>query len=121
MNHLTEEQLVLYYYGEEGGEDAAAQHLAGCDACREHYGTLQRLLNVLDGVPVPERSPEYGAEVWRKVESQLPRSFGRRRSWRAALTPWRWVLVSASMAALLVTAFLAGRFYPAPAHRPAAV
>src|SRR5580698_1488685 len=43
MNHLNEEQLVLYYYGEEtaGVED----HLGECESCREGYHALQRVLN----------------------------------------------------------------------------
>lgn len=111
MTHLTEEQLILYYYGEENaGEDvqaAAAQHLASCDGCREMYGSLQRVLNVLDGVATPERSPEYGAAVWQRVERQLPRRLG----WLPAF-PWRWAVAATAVAGLMAAAFLAGRFYP---------
>jgi len=127
MNHLSEEQLILYYYGEDGpaeaGQAVAAEHLAACDACRELYGSLQRVLNVLDSVPTPERSPEYGAEVWRRVERRLPAARPR------LLTPWalgsrllgsplRWLVATTAMAGLLVAAFLAGRFYPAPHRQP---
>lgn len=116
MTHLTEEELILYYYGEGNpSEDvpaAAAQHLASCDACRETYGSLQRVLNVLDSVPTPERSPEYGAEVWRRVERQLPRRLG----WLPAF-PWRWAVAATAVAGLMTAAFLAGRFYPNPRHQ----
>lgn len=60
MNHLTEEQLVLHYYGEEGDALTAERHLDDCQECREIYSSLQRVLNVVDSLPVPERSPEYG-------------------------------------------------------------
>ena len=123
MNHLSEEQLILYYYGEEvpgeGVQPAAAQHLAACDACRETYGSLQRVLNVLDSVPTPERSAEYGAEVWRRLEGHLPRRAGWFPSRLLAPgSPFRLVLTAAAMALLLVSAFLAGRFYPAPTRQP---
>ena len=66
MNHLSEEELVLYYYGEEAG-GAAARHLAGCADCREAHAALERVLQPLDAVPTPEPRPEYGAEVWRQI------------------------------------------------------
>ncbi len=34
MNHLNEEQLVLYYYGEQKGLPDAAGHLEACGTCR---------------------------------------------------------------------------------------
>lgn len=127
MNHLNEEQLILYYYGEEvpvgNGQTAAEQHLAACNVCRETYGSLQRVLNVLDGVPTPERSPEYGAEVWRRLERRLPA--GRPRLlmpgfWvLASHSPLRWLLATGVVACLMVAAFLAGRFYPVPRRQPA--
>ena len=43
-----------------------------CDECRAHYGLLQRVLNVVDTLPVPVRGEEYGGEVWRRIESRLP-------------------------------------------------
>ena len=55
-NHLTEEQLVLHYYGEEGDTLAAEQHLEGCEECRHVYVSLQRVLNVVDSLPIPERA-----------------------------------------------------------------
>ena len=38
MNHLSEEELTLHYYGEEDGAPAAAQHLDECAECRALYG-----------------------------------------------------------------------------------
>ena len=113
MNHLSEEQLILHYYGEEGETLAAEQHLDVCEECRELYGSLQRVLNVVDSLPIPQRGPEYGAQVWNRLESRLPA-----RRWRWALpTPWRWAVASTAMAGLLVAAFVAGRFYPSSQTR----
>jgi hypothetical protein len=120
MNHLSEEQLILHYYGEPGepgeaGETtdtlACERHLEECGECRALYASLQRVLNVVDALPVPERSADYGAEVWRRIEHRL--GARRRTLWMLPAT-WRWAAAGAAFAALLVTAFVAGRFYPRP-------
>jgi hypothetical protein len=108
MNHLSEEDLILHYYGEEGDPLPAEQHLDSCEGCRRLYASLQRVLNVVDSLPVPERGANYGDAVWQRIESRLP----ARRRWLALSTSWRWAAAAAAFAALLVAAFLAGRAYP---------
>jgi predicted anti-sigma-YlaC factor YlaD len=56
MNHLNEEQFVLYYYGEQ--VDGVEDHLGACEQCRVAYHTLQRVLNSVDSLPVPERGAD---------------------------------------------------------------
>lgn len=109
MIHLSEEQLVLHYYGEEGDALAAEQHLDACADCRAVYGSLQRVLNAVDGFPLPERDAGYGALVWRNIEDRI----GGRRPWRVRIpAPFRWAAAGAALAGLLTMAFLAGRYYP---------
>jgi hypothetical protein len=116
MNHLSEEQLILHYYGEtedigEAGDTLATErHLEECGDCRGMYASLQRVLNVVDTLPVPERSADYGAQVWQRIEHRLG---ARRRTglWMLGGS-WRWAAAAAAFAGLMVTAFLAGRFYP---------
>ena len=102
MNHATEEQLVLLYYGEAPEQAEIEQHLAGCEECRAGYRALQAVLNTVDSAPVPERGPEYGQAVWQRIEKRVPRRRGLR--WTA------WWIWAPALAALLVAAFLAGRF-----------
>jgi hypothetical protein len=109
MNHLSEEQLILHYYGEEGDSLATELHLEECEGCRSLYGGVQRVLNVVDSLPVPERSAEYGAQVWQRIERRLP---ARRRVFGLLPGPWRWAVAGMAFAGLMVTAFVAGRFYP---------
>ncbi len=114
MNHLSEEQLILHYYGEDddtpaGDTLAAERHLEECGDCRSLYTSLQRVLNVVDGLPVPERSADYGAQVWQRIEHRLG---SRRRTFWMPNPWWRWAAACAACAALMVTAFLAGRSYP---------
>jgi hypothetical protein len=112
MNHLTEEQLILHYYGEESDALSSEKHLEECPGCRDLYGSLQRVLNVVDALPVPELGPEYGAEVWRRIQSAVGASaFRPRRRWLPAFE-WRWAAATAAMAGLLIAAFVAGRHYP---------
>ena len=68
MNHLTEEQFVLYYYGEGDDSPAVRGHLDACESCRAEYANLQRVLNVVDSAPVPERDADYGAQVWNRLK-----------------------------------------------------
>jgi hypothetical protein len=116
MSHLTEEQLVFHYYGEEGETLETERHLEECEECRTLYGSLQRLLNVVAAMPAPERGPEYGAQVWRRIEAKLPARRGWWIRWVDA-PPLRYALACAAMVTLLAAAFLAGRLYP---HRPVA-
>ncbi|MGO4884300.1 MAG: hypothetical protein ACLP59_26285 [Bryobacteraceae bacterium] len=113
MNHLTEEQLVLYYYGEGDGSPAVREHLDACESCRADYEGLQRVLNVVDSAPVPERGADYGAQVWNRLQPALRRDRPRGLSWLRL--PWfsqrRWAS-AALVATLIVAAFLAGRYYP---------
>jgi hypothetical protein len=125
MNHLTEEQLILHYYGEEADAAEAAEladavaiehHLDECPGCRNVYASLQRVLNIVDALPVPERPADYGAQVWQRISHRLP---AHRRSFSLLPAPWRWAAAGAALAGLMVAAFLAGRSYPSMARRPA--
>lgn len=108
MNHLTEEQLILHYYGEEGDALAAEQHLEECPDCRDLFGSLQRVLNVVDSLPVPDPGANYEAAVWAQVERRIP----ARRRYLPGGFSWRWLAAGAALAGLMGVAFLAGRFYP---------
>ena len=101
MKHLTQEELVLFYYGEA---DGAAAHLHECETCRREYQTLQRTLNAVDSLPVPERGPGYEAQVWRHVSPKLPLRTKRSFWWGAP----GWAIA----ALLVIGAFFLGRVMP---------
>jgi len=111
MNHPTEEQFVLYYYG-EGAE--IEDHIGDCEQCRASYQALQRVLNSVDSFPVPERAPDYEIRLWSAIEGRIEKrsvlsrwlSFG-----------WRPALVAAAMLVLIVGSFLAGRTWQKPSAR----
>jgi hypothetical protein len=68
-NHLSEEQMILHFYDEPGGD--AAGHLSKCAECRSRFAALRTLLNSVDTLRVPERGDDYGAQVWKRVEWKM--------------------------------------------------
>jgi hypothetical protein len=111
MKHLTEEELVAYREGETTQREAIADHLTSCTACRTELQRIEVVLSALDHLPVPERGPEYGRAVWQQIAPRLPEKAGR--GWGAWLEPRRWVAMGA-MAAIVMAAFVAGRWTKKP-------
>lgn len=122
--HLSEEQLVWYRYGEAKDAAAIGKHLAACATCRAAYQSLERLLAAVDQMPAPDPGENYAAAVWERLEPCLQQSRDREGAVRparrnrsltlAALFPRRRLAFATAMAALIVAAFLLGRFWPRP-------
>jgi len=123
VKHPSEEDLILYHYAEAGGPPRASltEHLAACESCRAHYQRLAAVLGAADVVELPALGENFEAEVWRRLvprlESIAPESFWQRflGGFRASrfLVPAGAV---ALVAALVVGAFFAGRFWPGRAR-----
>lgn len=109
MRHLTEDDLVLLYYDEPGAPHQARVHLAQCPECRAAAESLAQTLDVCNALAVPEPDAQFGRSVWARLVPQL-------ESRRKPFAPRFWI-TAAAMAALMIAAFLAGRFswQPAPA------
>jgi hypothetical protein len=105
MKHLSEEDLVLRYYGEPGGA-GADEHLASCESCRASLVSMTRVLDAMDGLEVPEPLSGLGGRVWQRIAPQLAKP--HTRWWTDWFAPRRLAAVAA-MAALVIGAFLAGR------------
>jgi hypothetical protein len=96
--HLSQDDLVLAYYGEPG-IGAQREHLAACADCRAE---LERLAGILDRVTpaeVPEPDEDYEARVWDRMTWRLR---GERRTKRSSGMKWL------AAAAMLAVAFLGG-------------
>ena len=111
MNHLSEDDLILYYYRESADDGPIEVHLASCDSCRAHYHKLQRVLSAVDMFSVPERSGRYGSEVWKRLEQVLP---ARRRSRWKLKVQWPRPALAGAIAALVFIAFILGHYWPRP-------
>jgi hypothetical protein len=106
MSHPSEEDLILYYYG-EGGAPAVASHLGSCATCAEAFAALAADLAAVSEEPVPARGDDHGAKVWRALQPRLGlRAVPRRRPLAKRWAP-------AALAASLVAAFVLGRQFPA--------
>jgi hypothetical protein len=114
VNHLTDEDLVLYRYGEAKTPAAIEAHLGACDTCRGRCQALERVLAAVDRFPVPERGETYERDVWARLRPQLAtRPRFSVSDWAAFFRPGRLALAG-GIAVLVVAAFLAGRLWPRP-------
>jgi hypothetical protein len=115
MKHISEEELVLHYYGDTPNAAVIEEHLKGCAECRANLESLNMLLETVDRAVVPERAASYAEEVWRQLVPQLARErLGEDTSPYKRLLNLqfpRWALAS-GFALLLLGAFLAGRLFP---------
>lgn len=111
--HLSEEDLVWFYYGEAENATEIDLHLAVCDQCRSAYELCKVDLLTVENWPVPERNPGYGEQVWRslvKRDASIGRPVPRWRRWFS----FPRLAIAASVCAMLCVAFLAGRY----THQP---
>jgi len=94
MNHLTQEEIVMAYYGERFA------HLEGCDACRAELGRIAEVLDRVETPEVPEPDVDYETRVWQRLSWRLQ---GEKK--RTRRTEWlRW----GAVAAVVALAFVAG-------------
>ena len=106
--HLTEDDLVLHYYGELDGVAAGRteQHLSSCGECRASLVRLQRVMAAVDALTEPALPPGFERTVWARLEPALA---PRRRGWFSfVLTPAP-IAWAAAVVVLVAAAFFAGR------------
>jgi hypothetical protein len=118
--HLTEDELVLHYYGEmaDPDEGRAGAHLSQCRDCHAQYRRLQGVLAIVDeaavsGAELPE---QFERTVWARLEPDLRRDRPNLFSW-LVLSPARlgW---AAGVLLLVSAAFFAGRLSPRAPETP---
>jgi len=100
MNHCSDDDLVLHYYGEPC---EAESHLRTCAECATRYQSLSAALASIP-TDVPARATEYEADVWRRIAPQLR----VRRVWLPSPAV-RWTLAAAATVALVASGYFAGR------------
>ena len=114
--HLTDDELVLHYYGEmsDNAESRACAHLEACSACRDNLAKLQRVMAAIDMAPMPEPDAWFERRTWARLEPSLDRS---RRVLPWSL-PWRAIAWGAAAALVVIAAFVAGQFTSKPEIAP---
>ena len=107
--HLTDDDLVLHYYGElpAPDESRAESHLGGCGACQANYTRLQRVMAFVDSAPAVDAEPGFERIAWARLEPALHRP---RRGWFSwfVFSPAR-LAFTAGIVMLIGAAFMAGR------------
>jgi hypothetical protein len=121
MRHLTDEELLLDFYGESTAAERTRvrTHLEQCDECRTVNSELRAVLTAVDTTPLTEPPSGFEREMWARVEPLLP----VREPWH---TRWSGMIprlaVAASIGVLLVAAFAAGRIWDrSPVRSSAAI
>jgi hypothetical protein len=107
MKHTTEEELFAYREGEMKGRETIAAHLQACGECRAELERMEEVFQALNAMPVPDPGEGYGTKVWRQIANRLPE---RRVSWWLGFFAPRRLKALGAAAALLIAAFLAGRY-----------
>ena len=111
MNHCSDDELVLHYYGED---ERPRAHLTTCADCASRYHALTSVLQAVTAVDIPERGDHYGLEVWQRIRHRLP----AKTSWWQVGTPrlwsWQWAAATAAAVVLVAVGFTAGRFWEQP-------
>jgi hypothetical protein len=109
MTHYTEDELILYHYGEASRRDRIEQHLQACEPCAAAYRDIARTLALVGDVDVPERDERYGLEVWQRIRHDLP---PQEVPWFMGLMAWQRLALVGGSAMLMVASFVAGLYWP---------
>jgi hypothetical protein len=128
VEHLTQDDLVLYRYQESPDAAAVERHLEACRQCRDEYAALERVLGLVETglgtAHVPEPAPSYERQVWMNVERRIAEDRASHRWWMF----WRakgsvsgmggYGLVPQMALAAAIVMLLAGSFLIDQAVRP---
>jgi Putative zinc-finger len=132
--HISDEDLLLDYYGEATPEQRAEMraHVETCADCQALDRELRAVLALVDSEPLPDAPPGFEREMWARLEPVVS-GFSRTNEVRLkadttradttrADTTWsfelpRWAL-AASVAALAVGSFALGRVWDTPMTSP---
>lgn len=107
--HLTEDELILHYYRETepGDTPRVESHLASCAECQGAKEQLVRVMTLVDSAAPIEAPLGFERTAWARLEPELDNHV--RSGWRTFFWFPQWALAG-GVAALVVAAFVAGRF-----------
>ena len=111
-HHFTEDALTLYYYGEGRRRRDIERHLESCGGCATSYREIAGTLTMIAAPEVPERSDQYGLEVWQRIRHTLPeQETGFSRFWGLSGFSGSSRFGLAAAALLMIAAFVGGRVW----------
>ena len=106
MNKITDEDLILLFYGEHDNPALAAA-VAESEELSQRFDTLCAELKMADAYRPPHRGSDYGADVWQRIAPHLA---GGKEPVRVRLSGWLQALAQPrfSLAGALSLALVAG-------------
>lgn len=109
--HLSEDELILHYYGETGRADESRveSHLASCAECQFANQQLRRVMTLVDTAAPVQAPLGFERTAWARLEPVLDELLVRRSAKRVGGWFPEWALAG-GVAALVLVAFMAGRF-----------
>jgi anti-sigma factor RsiW len=124
--HLSEDELILRYYGETERADQARvdSHLESCGDCQAAKGRLHRVMALVDAAAPVEAPPGFERRAWARLEPALDLAANDSSVRRSAKKVYdvvfgksareggwfpQWALAG-GVAMLVIAAFVAGRF-----------
>jgi hypothetical protein len=111
VKHYTEEDLILYFYGEHRQRKDIEVHFDQCERCAASYRALAGSLRLIETPEAPERGDQYGLEVWQRIRHRLPE---QDVPWWSVWFRAERLAAAGAFAVLLMAAFVAGRWWSAP-------
>ena len=107
--HPTEDELILHFYGETERADTARveSHLESCAECQSAKEKLHSVMALVDSAAPVEAPIGFERIAWARLEPALDRN--ARSGWRTFFWFPQWALAG-GVAALVLAAFVAGRF-----------
>ena len=123
MKHLSQDDLVLKFYGEAGTK--FERHLRECNQCQSRLGALKQVLESIEPPVAPALATDYAQSTWGRIRNRLaePEPEPRKRLWSSDWSrSWArsWV-PAAAMALLIVAAFVIGRHFPTTTNNAPAI
>jgi hypothetical protein len=120
--HMSDEDLLLDYYGEVTPEQRAEMraHIEMCADCQALDRELRAVLTLVDSEPLAEAPPGFEREMWARLEPHIAGAAFRQpaavrvkpdTTWSFELPRWA---LAASVAALAVGSFALGRVWDTP-------
>ena len=124
INHLSEDELILHYYGEteRADESRVESHLASCADCQFANQQLRRVMTLVDTAAPVEAPLGFERTAWARLEPMLGAAPVHRLVRRSPegeggsakrVSGFFWFpqfALAGGVAALVLVAFMAGRF-----------
>lgn len=107
--HLSEDEMVLLYYGEPGAPADARRHLASCPECAAEAESVFATLDGFTDWKAAEPPAGFESRLWPNIEPHLQEP-------RPHFPRWKFFGVAAAFASLVIAAFIAGRLSTRPAE-----